>query len=74
MKKLTLDLDTLEVESFAPAAPEPEERGSVAAHESGGIGQGTCYYHCTFRGFTCDFGSCGCPPTAECPDLSNVAC
>jgi len=39
MKKLVLDLDTLEIASFETAAPEMEARGTVEAQSLSTIGE-----------------------------------
>ena len=67
MKKISLNVDRLAVETFTTARAAPE-RGTVAAHEATGSGS-TCVYHCTFAGDTCEGGACftyGCPRTYNC--------
>jgi hypothetical protein len=59
MRKLTLDLDAIQVESFATSSPAPT-RGTVDAR------QGRETFGCTAAGqptcdFTCDDNTCGCP-------------
>lgn len=49
MNKLSLDAESLRVESF-PTAGEPTERGTVNANEATG-GNNTCY--CTSRDIGC---------------------
>ncbi|HEX8693441.1 MAG TPA: hypothetical protein VF746_13550 [Longimicrobium sp.] len=63
-KKLRLDLDLLEVQSFETDAAA-EERGTVHARELSGP---SCFNHCTFRGLTCEGQlTCGCSaPVATC--------
>jgi hypothetical protein len=61
MKKLTLSLDALEVQSFATADGTPG-RGTVQAEQQ----QCTCLTDCTCP---------GCPTCAEtCPDTCNNTC
>lgn len=61
VKKLTLDLDELEVESFEPSPSRQDQRGTVRAHSGDEV---TCYQltdHQSCHG-TCDYscyGSCG---------------
>ena len=69
MKKLKLDLDALQVESFeAEQAPEP--RGTVQAHaSSGGGGDFGCVNQCVTVGVT-DLGCAsefGCASDFVCP-------
>lgn len=45
MPKLRLDLETLSVESFAPAAAAPA-RGTVAAHQEEGVASSYVTYNC----------------------------
>jgi hypothetical protein len=54
MKKLSLNFDTLKVETFATADAQPEE-GTVVAHEAPSYPDPvwTCAYHCTWIGTTC---------------------
>ena len=73
MKKLKLDLERIEVESFPTDAPDPSQRGTVEGHAELTYGcqsntqtwdrgytcdeYGTCYYSCYDR--TCHlFDSC----------------
>jgi hypothetical protein len=54
MKKLSLDVETLRVESF-DATPVEASRGTVVAHApSYPDPVYTCAYHCTWIGVTCD--------------------
>lgn len=54
MKKLSLDVDALRVESF-DANPVEAPRGTVVAHApSYPDPVYTCAYHCTWIGVTCD--------------------
>jgi hypothetical protein len=55
MNKLKLNLDTLQVETFATAAVDGAERGTVHGHYSQ---RGTC----DARAATCQVGTC----TARC--------
>lgn len=52
MKKLTLDLDALAVESFQPAEQFVDVRGTVAGQASRTLG-----------GVTACYTYCSCPPT-----------
>lgn len=59
MKKLSLNLEKLSVESFR-TAPVAEQKGTVAAHEAMITAPSplhTCAYHCTYQGPTC-FNQC----------------
>ncbi|HET7234201.1 MAG TPA: hypothetical protein VFJ16_29575 [Longimicrobium sp.] len=59
MKKLSLDLDNLSVESFGTAAVA-EPKGTVVAHGAAITAPSpnyTCAYHCTYQGPTC-FNQC----------------
>lgn len=59
VKKLSLDLETLSIESFGTAAVA-EPKGTVAAHEAAITYPSpyqTCAYHCTYQGPTC-FNQC----------------
>lgn len=58
MKKLSLDLETLSVESFGTAAAA-KATGTVVAHAAITYPspQATCAYHCTYQGPTC-FNQC----------------
>lgn len=61
MKKIRLQVDVLQVESFAPlAAPEPRTRGTVrGAADTIVRSCQTEQYDCTAQGgYTCDYGSC----------------
>ncbi|HEU0301750.1 MAG TPA: hypothetical protein VFR37_20015 [Longimicrobium sp.] len=54
MKKLSLNVEKLEVESF-DTSKLAEERGTVAAHApSFPDPVYTCAYHCTWIGSTCE--------------------
>jgi hypothetical protein len=54
MKKLSLDVDALKVESFDTRAVKAE-RGTVVAHApSYPDPVYTCAYHCTWIGVTCE--------------------
>jgi len=46
MRKLRLDLDALAVDTFAPAAREEAERGTVKAHELVDTGVYSCWNTC----------------------------
>ncbi len=61
MKKLSLSLDALRVESFDTTAAEPKPKGTVFAEQC------TCYTNCTCPGcptcyntceYTCDDNTC----------------
>lgn len=81
MKKIRLDLDHLQVESFATTEPEPA-RGTVAGHASfdltclqscGATCNGSCYDTCHVpcaTGVQCnnqsDYGTCQCPTRDGC--------
>ena len=52
MKKLTLNIEALAVESF-PTAQPGEARGTVAAHMLITNGQYTCQYLCNSQNPTC---------------------
>ena len=58
MKKLSLNLENLSVESFGTAAAA-KAMGTVAAHAAITFPnpQHTCAYHCTYQGPTC-FNQC----------------
>jgi hypothetical protein len=60
VKKLSLNLEKLSVESFGTAAVA-QPKGTVAAHEAAMITFPapieTCAYHCTYQGPTC-FNQC----------------
>lgn len=74
MKKLTLRLDALHVESFELSHAERSERGTIKAHDytndlncwtnaDGGLSTSpsclrTCDYSCETCGFSCN-GTCG---------------
>lgn len=58
MKKLTLNLDALDVSTFETAREKPAV-GTVAANEATNTNP-TCAYHCTFFGVTCADGTCRC--------------
>lgn len=60
MKKLTLDLEQLDVTSFEPQAPEEAPRGTV--HGRASILCGTMY-DATCRGY----GTCGIYPCKQIP-------
>jgi hypothetical protein len=66
MKKLSLDLDQLTVDSFDTAAPAAE-KGTVFGEQC------TCYTHCdTCPGCpTCDNTLCGQYTCDTCPDTYN---
>jgi hypothetical protein len=49
MEKTRLDLDSLEVESFATDAAQPEARGTVRAHVASHEPAYTCGYTCGSR-------------------------
>ena len=79
MKKLLLNLETLEVESFDVTAVKEDSRGTVVSAESE---LGSCNFYCTFN---CPFtGSCGedkvtcaCRPPSgivACINPSNSVC
>ena len=66
MKKLSLEIEALAVETFETGA-EARGRGTVRAHVATGSGA-TCVYHCTFAGDTCQ-NACftyACPRTYNC--------
>lgn len=66
MKKLSLEVEQLSIETFEAGAAEGA-RGTVAAHEVTSSGS-TCVYHCTFAGDTCQ-AACftyACPRTYRC--------
>jgi hypothetical protein len=61
MRKIQLQVDALQVESFAPAgAPEMRTRGTVRG--AGDTIVRSCQteqYNCTAQGgYTCDYGTC----------------
>ncbi|HEU0013399.1 MAG TPA: hypothetical protein VFQ45_06930 [Longimicrobium sp.] len=73
MKKLTLDLDDLRIESFRTTEQEAEERGTVHAHDQCGCSccctgytqpcQATCDTSPSHPGYpscgnTCDYSAC----------------
>lgn len=72
MKKLTLDLDHLLIESFEPSSDSRSERGTVRAHDYSddldcwrlpdprwdSIQGGSCYGTCGYSCDTCNY-SCG---------------
>ena len=62
MKKLSLEIEALAVQTFETGAAAADARGTVKAHVATGSGS-TCVYHCTFAGDTCD----NCPLTFACP-------
>jgi len=49
MGKIRLDLDALEVESFAPDASRPDAKGRVHAHDRTQEPAYTCGYTCGSR-------------------------
>lgn len=53
MRKLSLDLEALTVESFRTTR-ETEDRGTVNAHNAYTNSLPTCWYHCTYLGQTCE--------------------
>lgn len=71
MRKLRLDLDRLDVESFEPEPPELAARGTVDAHQPTNPNANTCDpLEGTCFGFTC-FRTCICTGPAnpgECGD------
>jgi hypothetical protein len=58
MKKLKLNLDRLQVESFAPAAEPAAPRGTVRGMEPWSE-EDTCRYTCGYSCRTCYDPSCG---------------
>ena len=61
MNKIRLEVDALQVESFAPAgAREPRARGTVRGAADTVVGScQTQQYDCTAQGgYTCDYGTC----------------
>jgi hypothetical protein len=72
MKKLTLNVDHLRVESFEPVAGRAEKRGTVRGMDQEYTAEETCRYTCdascrtcydpscagTCRGATCAYGIC----------------
>lgn len=46
MRKLRLDLDALSVDTFAPRAQEPAERGTVKGHLRMDTGVYSCAFTC----------------------------
>ena len=62
MKKIRLDMESLEVTSFE-TREAPEGRGTVCAHLTNGAN--TCVYHCTFDYNTCE-DTCNCQETDFC--------
>jgi hypothetical protein len=72
MKKLTLNLDALKVETFEPETSLRNPSGSVAAHQASALG-GECatYNRQDFRCYASyiqPYGACTpvCGPTARC--------
>ena len=66
MKKLKLDLDALEIDTFEPA-PLDEAEGTVHGEQFGFTGWLTCRYSC---GFSCR-GTCG---AVSCFFTCQVSC
>lgn len=62
IKKLSLDLNKLSVESFEPQVAENERRGTVRGHAIVRTVDGTCYDG-TCRGY----GTCGIYPCKPIP-------
>ncbi|HEX2079681.1 MAG TPA: hypothetical protein VHG08_18340 [Longimicrobium sp.] len=60
MKKLELNVDALQVESFDTAPAEMEGRGTVRGHDATEYGGASCAPNCSDTNFT-DWASCqGC--------------
>ena len=57
MKKIELNVEALQVESFVPQAEGNGQRGTVQGHATGAIRCNTAYY-CTLGYNTCFQGSC----------------
>lgn len=71
MKKLTLQLDALKVETFEPAASASEQKGSVAAYLASEFGDCPTYDRQNFlcyASYVQPHGACTpvCGPTARC--------
>jgi hypothetical protein len=65
MKKLSLNLDKLRVETFEPLPVETDERGTVRAHQPTNPNANTCDpLEGTCFGFTC-FRTCICTGPAN---------
>lgn len=70
MRKIRLEVDALQVESFQPQqAPEPPVRGTVrGAADTIVRSCQTQQWDCTVQGgYTCDYGSCVSVPS--CPQI-----
>ena len=76
MKKLTLNLEALEIETFEPEASVEEQPGSVVAHQLSG-NPVMCYtwnpqdYHCYF---SAELGGRDCTPVCHTYDCTADLC
>lgn len=71
MRKIRLQVDALQVESFRPVDdPEPRSRGTVRGAQDTIVRScQTKQYNCTAQGgYTCDYGTCVSVPSC----LENV--
>lgn len=67
MKKLSMKLDDLRVDSFTTAAETSARRGTVRAHLNASFSQ--CYV--ISDGGGCDFQTLGCDQTMDCMESAN---
>lgn len=69
MKKLTMKLDDLQVDSFATAPQTSARRGTVRGHLTVNASFSHCYV--ISEGGGCDFQTLGCDQTMDCFESAN---